>query len=89
MLKKKKKSHHNFIKVVIFVIYYKGVKKVRSWYLSHLTFTLSKFTLKNFIFLEMVSDTMVSPSIFHFEIRILKLESLVLTHDLLPVLTTE
>ena len=85
----KKKSHHNFIKVVIFVIYYKGVKKVCSGYLSHLTFTLSKFTLKNFIFLEIVSDSMVSPSIFHFEIRILKLESLVLTHDLLPVLTTE
>ena len=35
-----------------------------SEYLCHLTFILSKFTLKNFIFLEMVSDTMVSPSIF-------------------------
>ena len=35
-------------------------------YLSHFTFTLFKFTLKNFIFLEMVSDTMVSPSIFLF-----------------------
>ena len=28
-------------------------------YLCHLTFTLSKFTLKSFLFLEMVFDTMV------------------------------
>ena len=35
-----------------------------SEYLCHLTFTLSKFILKNFIFLEMLSDTIVSPSIF-------------------------
>ena len=35
-----------------------------SEYLCHLTFTLSKFTLKKFLFLEMVSDTMMSPSIF-------------------------
>ena len=33
-------------------------------YLCHLTFTLYKFTLKNFIFFEMVSDTMMSTSIF-------------------------
>ena len=33
-------------------------------YLCHLTFTLFKFTLKNFIFLEILPDTMVSPSIF-------------------------
>ena len=33
-------------------------------YLCHLTFTLSKFILKNILFLEIVSDTMVSPSIF-------------------------
>ena len=35
-------------------------------YLCHLTFTLFKFTIKNFLVLEMVSDTMVSPSIFLF-----------------------
>ena len=34
-------------------------------YLCHLTFILFKFTLKNFIFLEMVSDTIVSPRFFH------------------------
>ena len=39
-------------------------------YLYHLTFTFFKFTLKNFIFLEMMSDTMVSSSIFHFIIII-------------------
>ena len=60
----KKKSHHNFIRIVIFVIYYKGVKKVISGYLCHLTFTLSKFTFKNFLFLKIVSNTMVSPNIF-------------------------
>ena len=37
-----------------------------SGYLCNLIFTLSKFTLKNFIFFEMMSDTMVSPSIFLF-----------------------
>ena len=37
-----------------------------SGYLCHLTFIFSKFTLKNFIFFEIVSDTMVSLSIFHF-----------------------
>ena len=61
-MSKKKKSHHNFIKVVIFIIYYKGGKKVGSEYLCHLIFIFSKFSLKKFIFLEMVSDTMVSPS---------------------------
>ena len=40
-------------------------KKVGSGYLYHLTFTFSKFTLKNFLFFEMMSNTMVSPSIFH------------------------
>ena len=35
-----------------------------SEYLCHLTFILFKFTLKNFIFFEMVSATMVSLSIF-------------------------
>ena len=55
----KKKSHHNFIRVMIFVIYYKGEKKVGNENLCHLTFTLSKFILKSFLFLEMVSDTMV------------------------------
>ena len=35
-----------------------------SRYLCHLTFKLSKFTLKNFLFLEIVFDTMVSPNIF-------------------------
>ena len=34
-----------------------------SGYLCNLIFTLSKFILKKFIFFEMVSDTMVSPSI--------------------------
>ena len=33
-------------------------------YLYHLTFTISKFTLKNFILFEIVSDTIVSPNIF-------------------------
>ena len=33
-------------------------------YLYHLTFTFSKFSLKNFIFLEIVSDSMMSSSIF-------------------------
>ena len=51
---------------MIFVIYYKGGKKVGGRYLCHLTFILSKFTLKNFIFLEMVYDTIVSPNIFKF-----------------------
>ena len=35
-----------------------------SGYLCHLIFTLFKFTLKNFLFLEMMSDTMVSQNIF-------------------------
>ena len=56
----KKKNHHNFIMVVIFVIYYKGMKKMDNGYLNRLTFTLFKFTLKNFLFLKMVSDSMVS-----------------------------
>ena len=34
-------------------------------YLCHLTFTLSKFTFKNLLFLEMMSDATVSPNIFH------------------------
>ena len=41
-----------------------------SEYLYHLTFTLFKFTFKNFIFLEMVSDIVMSSSIFHFIIII-------------------
>ena len=49
---------------MIFVIYYKGKKKVGSGYLCHLTFTLSKFILKNFLFLKMGSYTMVLLSIF-------------------------
>ena len=35
-----------------------------SRYLYHLTFTLFNFILKNFMFFEMVSDTMMSPIIF-------------------------
>ena len=35
-----------------------------SWYLCHLTFTFFKFIIKNFLFLEIVSATMVSPNIF-------------------------
>ena len=57
-----KKNHHNFIKVVIFVINYKGEKKVNSEYLCHLTFTIFKFILKSFLFLENMS--MISPYIF-------------------------
>ena len=56
-----------------------------SEYLCHLTFTLSKFTLKNFIFLEIVSDTMVSPSIF-FHIFIKKASAKYLC--LIPCLNT-
>ena len=37
-------------------------------YLCHLTSTLSKFALENFLFLEMVSAIMMSPSIFLFYI---------------------
>ena len=62
----KKKIHHNFLRVVIFDIYFKGGKKVGCRYLCHLTFMLSKFTLKNFIFLEMVYDIMVSPNILFY-----------------------
>ena len=36
----KKKGNHNFMKVMIFVIYYKGEKKMGSEYLCHLTFIL-------------------------------------------------
>ena len=35
-----------------------------SGYLCYLTFTHFKFILKNFMFLEIMSDTMVSPNIF-------------------------
>ena len=38
--------------------------KIFNGYLCHLIFTLSKFTLKNFLIFEMVSTTKVSPSIF-------------------------
>ena len=34
------------------------------WYLCHLTFILFKFTLKNFLFLKIMFETMISPSIF-------------------------
>ena len=37
---------------------------MNSGYLCHLNFTLSKFTFKNFLFLKIVSNTMMSPSIF-------------------------
>ena len=63
----KKKSHHNFIRVATFVIYYKGGKRVGNEYLCHLTFTIFKFTLKNFIFLEMMY-IMVSLNIFFLKI---------------------
>ena len=43
---------------------YKGEKKIGSVYLCHLTSTLFKFILKNFIFLEIVSATIVLPNIF-------------------------
>ena len=43
---------------------YKGGKKIGNGYLCHLISTLFKFILKNFIFLEMVSITIVLPSIF-------------------------
>ena len=33
--------------------------------LCHLTFILSKFTLKNILILVIVSDTMMSSNIFH------------------------
>ena len=46
-----------------------------SGYLCHFTLTLSKFTLKPFLFLEIVSNTMVSPSIFQFSI-ILQIENI-------------
>ena len=59
----KKKSHYNFIKIVIFGQVTRE-KKVGSGYLCHLTFILSKFSLKNFIFFEIVSDIMVSSNIF-------------------------
>ena len=35
-------------------------------YLYHLTFTLFKFTLKNFIFLKIIFDNMASQNIFFF-----------------------
>ena len=35
-------------------------------YLYHLTFTLFKFTLKSFIFLKIIFDTVVSQNIFFF-----------------------
>ena len=35
-------------------------------YLYHLTFTLFKFTLKFFVFLKIIFDTVVSHSIFVF-----------------------
>ena len=60
-----KKSYYNFIRVVIFIIYYKGWEKIGNKYLCHLIFTLSKFTFKNFLFLEIVSDTIVSSNM-HF-----------------------
>ena len=41
-----------------------------SVYLCHLTFKLSKFILKNFLFLEIVFDTVVPPNIFHIYIYI-------------------
>ena len=41
-------------------------KKVGSEYLCHLTFTLFKFILKNFIILEMMFIPMVSSNVFHF-----------------------
>ena len=58
----KKKRHHNFIRIIIFVIYYKIGKKMGSKYLYHLIFTLFKFTLKNFLFLKMISEIMMSPT---------------------------
>ena len=47
-------SYYNFIRIVIFVIYYKREKKVDSKYLCHLTFILFKFNIKNFLFLEIM-----------------------------------
>ena len=43
---------------------YKGGKKIGSRYLCHLTSILFQFILKNFLFLDMVSTTIVLPNIF-------------------------
>ena len=51
-----KKSHYNCIREVIFVMYCKERNKMCNEYLCHLTFTFSKFTLKNFIFFIMMYD---------------------------------
>ena len=58
-----KKNHHNFLRVMIFVIYYKVWKKVGIEYLCYLTFTFFKFSLKT-LYLEIVSDIKHFPFFF-------------------------
>ena len=48
-----------------------------SEYLYHLTFILFKFTFKNFIFFEIMFDTIVSLSIFQIKNRF-KLDKLII-----------
>ena len=59
-----KNNNYNFIRIMIFVIYYKRGKKVDYEYLYHLIFIFFKFIFKNFIFFKIVSDTIVLSNIF-------------------------
>ena len=49
---------------MIFIIYYKGEKKIDSEYLCYLIFIFFKFIFKKFIFLKMMSDIIMLPNIF-------------------------